>query len=297
MFSYTYNVSENKKVTTVDNYYTIINPQPDLQANATDEETGIYSSLFQTGTIQDPGTARYHQPIFASSEVETLITDNILAAEKYPFDISANNIRNIDFKITDTMVILNDTSVTATKPILIECIGDTLRVWNATHNPNNAITTQGNMFVDGYKLLDYYNNDVKSKYIYEYKSWKVNTDKIQRLSVSGGNNNVQIYKSLCKDLVIKNSGKNALLFEKAQNDVENLNIINNNGEIIFDNIICDKLDLDNRGTGIVTNVTVKTSSRVKNVGPSVLVFNKIKDARCVDHMHGTGNVVWENISE
>lgn len=297
MFSYTYNVSENKKVTTVDNYYTIINPQPDFQANTTNEETIIYSSLFQTGTIQDPGTAQYHQPIFASSEVETLITDNILAAEKYPFDIGANNIRNIDFKIADTMIILNNTTVTATKPILIECIGDTLRVWNATHNPNNAITTQGNIFVDGYKLLDYHNNDVKSKYIYEYKSWKVNTDKIQRLSVSGSNNNVQIYKSLCKDPVIKNSGKNALLFEKVQNDVENLNIINNNGEIIFDNIICDKLDLDNRGAGIVTNVTVKTSSRVKNVGPSVLVFNKIKDAHCVDHMHGTGNVVWENISE
>jgi len=170
-----------------------------------------------------------------------------------------------------------------------------LRIWNSVNFPNNVIGTKGNLYIDGYNLLDFNNNNVKSKYIYELKTHAIDVHIVKKIIVTGNNNKIHIHQSFNNDVIIKNNGKNELHIKKVQIHIRSLTITNIDGMIDFDSNICNNLLLEIKGTGFILDLGTSLTARVKIVGSSVIALNKLRDTFCDEEIYGTGKVIWNNI--
>lgn len=241
------------------------------------------------------GTVTFFQPNIVVPALETVTLDNISPVNEYPFDTTMDKIYKIELKLNDTTITINNTSIVANKPILIECIGGTLRVWNLTFFPNNVIGTKGNLYIDGYNLLDFDNKNIKSKYIYELKTWVIDISIIKNMAVHGSYNNIYINQLFSNDVVIKNNGKNVLHIKKIQIHVRSLIINNIDGNIDLDSSVCDNFMLENKGIGVILDLGISLVAEIKIIGSSVMTLNKLKNTVCKETINGTGKIIWNVI--
>jgi hypothetical protein len=269
------------------------------QQNLIPEINSMTFSQYPINTMFFPpseyGTVSFFQPNTAVLALETVTLDNIAPVSEYPFNTSMDNMCNIDFKLNGTAITINNTSVTADKPILIECVADTLRIWNSTCSPNNVIGTKGNLYIDGYNLLDFNNNNIKSKYIYELKTWTIDVPIIKKLTVGGNCNKICINQPFNNDVVIKNNGKNILNIKKIQAHMRSLIVNNVDGNVDLDSSVCDNLALTNKGIGSVLNLGISLIAEIKIIGSSTLTLNRLKNTVCKETINGTGQIIWNII--
>uniref|UniRef100_A0A6C0C761 Uncharacterized protein n=1 Tax=viral metagenome TaxID=1070528 RepID=A0A6C0C761_9ZZZZ len=250
------------------------------------------SEFFQPNEF---GTVNFYQPNIATPTLETVTIDNIAPVTEYPFNTVMDNICNVDFKLNDTIITITSTIIVSNKPILIECVADTLRVWNLTYFQNNVIGTKGNLYIDGYNLLDFDNNNVKSMYIYELKSWIIDIGVAKKITISGNNNKIYVNHSFGNDIVLKINGKNSLHIKNIQIHVRSLVISNVDGNIYFDSTVCDHLTLNNKGIGNVSELVVSLMAEVNIIGPSVVTLNKLQSTECKEMINGPGKIIWNVI--
>lgn len=239
-------------------------------------------------------TMQYTQPSINILKPEIVITDNVKPVDVYPFNISADSISNIELKLENTNVTIDNMTITANKPIFIECVSDTLRIWNIKSNPNNSISFKGNIFVDGYNILDFDNNNIKSLYTYNYKKWTLpKMNPIKKIVLNGNSNIVEL-----KEILAQNT--NLCIFSENTLKINSefftyLNIHTTYSTIYFSNSQCDNLDLKIEGNGNIKNLSVLKYANITNIGSTNIRLNKLSTTLHTETINGIGKIFWNDI--
>jgi hypothetical protein len=249
----------------------------------------------QSFTIPIEGqTVRHTQPGSVIPNPEVLLQDGTNKANAYPFECNSTNITQIETKLENTALTINPNQIIADKPILFQCIGQILRIWNYSDTPNNVISNKGNTYTDGYNILDFDNNPIKSAYQYVQKNWTINNSLLQNFSLKGNNNTLYVNQKLSNNFSLNILGENSIHFD-VSSEFNDLNISTTHGLIDFRDSNCNNLKLELKGIGLIKNLTVRQKSHITLIGPSVLTLNKKKDTVCQTNITGTGNVIWHTI--
>lgn len=238
-------------------------------------------------------TEKYVQPTYIAHEPEKFVTDNIIATNTYPFNLNSNEIHNIEFKLDSTNICISDNHLSTNKPIFVECVGDTLRVWNIISRPNNTMSTKGNIIIDGYNVLDFNNNNIKVMDQYNYTQWTLQKlNSVKKIIFNGSSNNM--------DFNVNTTELNMYIFGENKVKVgtchyDELHIFTTYSEINFLAGSCNNLVLKIEGNGNVKNLTVKKYADITNVGNSIIFLDKLQDTACMESTYGTGAIVWSNV--
>lgn len=249
----------------------------------------IYQSYTNGQTIiYAQGNSTYIAP-------ELIISDNISPVTTYPFSLETNGISDIELKLNNTHITINNSEIISDKPIYIQCIGCKLRVWNVNVSTNNSISTKGNTYVDGYNILDFDNNNVKSLYLINSLTWLMpKTNLIQNFILSGNTNIVNFNCDFDTDIVINVSGKNNVTINKnaIHKTRHNLDISATYCTINLFNWICDNLKAYIKGNGKIYGLDALTSANINIIGSTCISVKKHANTLCCETIHGTGNVNW-----
>jgi len=241
-------------------------------------------------------TVNYTQTNTRILEQEIIITDNIQPINMYPFNITTDTICNIELKIVDTTITIDDTHIIANKPIFIECINDTLRIWNIKSYPNNSISSKGNTFVNGYNLLDFNNNNIKSSYTYNCTQWTLPAiNLIGKIIVNGNDNNIVLNQILNHNVIVHIFGKNNLKIDSGLLLYSQLNIHITYSIIDFLYSTCDNLELKIEGNGNIKNLSVLKNAKINNIGTTHINLNKLSTTQYTETINGVGKIFWNDI--
>lgn len=249
----------------------------------------IYQSYTNGQTIVYTQTNSTYMP------PELIISDNIHSVTTYPFSLETNGISDIELKLNNTYITINNSEIISDKPICIQCIGCKLRVWNVQASTNNSISTKGNTYVDGYNILDFDNNNVKSLYLINSTTWPMpKTNLIQNFILSGNTNIVNFNCDFDTDIVINVSGKNNVTINKnaIHRTRHNLDISAIYCTINLFNWICDKLKVYIKGNGKISGLDVITSANITIIGSTCISVRKHANTLYCETIHGTGNINW-----
>lgn len=232
-----------------------------------------------------------HSNISLIKEPEIVLHDSIAAIHSYPFAISFEKIANFELKLENTTVSIHQYKIVSDKPIFIETSNDILRIWNILVTPHNILGTQGNTYVDGYNILDFNNNSIKSVYSYVNTSWNIpNFDPIKKIILNGNGNSLFVEKQMNKDLILKISGTNQVSIK--HNIYDKLDIQTTNCTFDFENASCNNLFLDIKGNGKINNLCVLVKSAITITGSQILNLKKSDKAECYEKIYGPGKVIW-----
>lgn len=253
---------------------------------------GITSLYFQPVINESSFVRQLFQTTESKTKEEVIIKDAIKAMEQYPFNISANNITNLEMKLENTHLTISTDQIISSSPIFIESHNSTLRIWNAHSSPHALLGTQGNTFVEGYDILDFNNHSIKCTEEYQYCKWNVSTiNLISNITISGSGNNINIEKETNKNLNIKSCGDNKL-FMKMNNSYDNLIVYIVNGFINFGNSTCENFIAEIKGLSGVNGILVNCSSDITYVGTQVLIMKRKQAATHKETINGPGKIIW-----
>ena len=239
-------------------------------------------------------TVIYTQPNYTQMEPEKIITDNVMPSTTYPFNLNTDDVSDIELKLENTTVKIENSEIISNKPLFIKYNGNVLYVWNTVYYPNKIIGSKGNTFTDGHNILDFDNTSIKSIYSFDNVKWIVKLKRIQNIVLNGTSNTVIINQLLNESVSLKIYGENIVSI-KNDSIYDNLKIYNTNSTIDFYNKMCKNLNLETKGNGIIKNLCVTDSSTTSIIGPCIMNLHKFTKTKCEGSIYGTGKIIWSNM--
>lgn len=239
-------------------------------------------------------TVIYTQPNYAQMEPEKIITDNVMPSTTYPFNLNTYDVSDIELKLENTTVTIENSEIISNKPLFIKYNGNVLYVWNTVYYPNKIIGSKGNTFTDGHNILDFDNTSIKSIYSFDNVKWIVKLKPIQNIVLNGTSNTVTINQLFNESVSLKIYGENNISI-KNDSMHDNLKIYNTNSTIDFHNKMCKNLNLETKGNGIIKNLCVTDLANTSIIGPCVMNLHKLNKTKCEGSIYGTGKIIWINM--
>lgn len=238
-------------------------------------------------------TVQHHQPISNQlPKKEFIMQDGISPLTTYPYDLSQSNISILEIKLESTILTIKPDQIIADKPILIQTLGSTIRIWNYVSSPNYVISDKGVTYIDGYNMLDWDANPIKITNNFGQSTWTIHElNLINNFNLVGSNNKIFLDVGLESILSVNVMGLNTVDFNKPINALK-VDMSMNHSTINFHGCVCDHFKLIIKGTGSIVGLTTTKTANINIVGPVVLTLNKTSDTIVDTNVVGTGKIIW-----
>ena len=205
--------------------------------------------------------------------------------------MNTSGTTNLDLKLENTTVTITGSKISSSEPIFIEFANSTLRIWNIRQTPNHIVSTKGNTYLDGYNMLDFNNNSIKSAHHYDYKEWNlIKMYPIKSLILHGNSNKIRLDPILDTNTEIKIYGTNDIDISKEK--YSHLSIYNTHSLINFNHSDCESLEFETKGNGKISNLCVDKTATINMTSCENMTLYKKSDSTISETTYGTGKINW-----